>query len=172
MTVRSSLMAMDTYEAYEDLLWSSYLFNELSGGAKELTEEAVIGQYNLIKEEFNELTAAIQAKNTTEVLDGCIDILVTTYGLLQKLEALGCNVEEALIDTANNNLTKFPTSEEAVNVLATIAMYEDQEVKVKATYNEDHKRYVIRDTNGKVRKPFGYVSNDLSKHTEGVKLGN
>lgn len=162
---------MNAYDAYEELVGASYLFNQLSGGAKELAEGAVVKQYNLIKEEFDELTAAVQAKDTTEVLDGCIDILVTTYGMLQKLEALGCNVDKALVDTANNNLSKFPTSEKGANVLATIAMYADQGIEVKSTYNKEYKRYVIRDTNGKVRKPLGYVSNDLSKHTEGVKLG-
>lgn len=169
--IHLSAMSCDTYDAYTDLLWASYLFNELSGGAKELSEEAVVSQYDLIKEEFNELTAAMQAKDTEEVLDGCIDILVTTYGLLQKLEALGCNVEQAMIDTANNNASKFPYADQGPNVLATVAMYAEQGIKVQGTFNDEYQRYVIRDTNGKVRKPLGYVSNDLSKHTEGVKLG-
>jgi hypothetical protein len=89
-----------------------------------------------------------------------VDVLVTSLGLLQKLEALGFNTQKALYDTAANNLSKYPI-QESIAVL-TAQKFEADNVNVSVTYNSAYDLFVIKDDQDKVRKPINFVSNDLS----------
>lgn len=145
-------------------------FNDISGANKELSLKAMREQFLYIDEEVNEIKEALDNKDLVELLDGCIDTVITVYGMLQKLENLGVDINQAAIDTAMNNLSKYPTS-------PAIAHRTVEKVKIEkgidavVTLNEEHGVYVIRNKyTGKVCKPLDFVSNDLNSYiTTGVK---
>ena len=41
-------------------------------------------------------------------------------------------------------------------------MYHNKDIKVSVEYNSEYEMFVIKDENGKVRKPVYYASNDLA----------
>ena len=118
-------------------------------------------QLSYIKSEVDELQDALDQEDLVEEVDACMDILVTVFGYLGKLEKLGARVDVAMVKTADNNLSKFPTTIDEVE--QTQKFY--KVVKNKDTtfgYNPEYKRYVVRDMNGKYLKPSSFVENDLS----------
>lgn len=159
-------------------------FNDISCASKELSEEAFLQQYYYIKEEFNELAATVgdgdcnvhgklslEDHMLTSALDDCIDILITTFGMLQKLENLGVDINSAAIDTAMNNLSKYTSRPYVVH--ETVERLAREDISAKATFNEEENCYIIRDAvTGKVKKPFDFVSNDLSKYITTEVKGN
>lgn len=133
---------------------------EIAGQSTELTSKHRKQQLSYIQSEVAELQDALDIPDLVEELDACMDILVTVFGYLGKLQNLGARVDVAMVKTADNNLSKFPTTMEEVT--QTLNFYE--EVKNKQTtfgYNPEYKRYVIRDMNGKYLKPSSFVENDL-----------
>lgn len=157
----------------QELYGLTQKFNNISGASKELSEKAFLEQYQYIKEEFNELAAtvgdgvcgqfALEDHMLVDALDDCIDILITTFGFLQKLENLGVDVGQAGIDTAYNNLSKYPNAPAVA--YETVERKRLEGIEAKAVFNEAENRYVIRNVaNGKVIKPHNFVSNDLSKY--------
>jgi len=134
---------------------------EIAGQDIEFTPKDRKRQLGYIQSEVAELQDALDVEDLVEELDACMDILVTVFGYLGKLESLGANVGKAMQKTADNNLSKFPTSLDEVE--QTRKFY--KEVKNKETvfgYNPDYKRYVVRDMNGKYLKCKSFVENDLS----------
>ena len=134
---------------------------EIAGQDKEFSYQFRKQQLSYIQSEVQELADALEELDLVEELDACLDILVTVFGYIQKLEALGARVDVAMVKTADNNLSKFPTALEEVQ--QTQEFYKT--VKNKETvfgYNSDYKRYVVRDMNGKYLKPSSFVENDLS----------
>ena len=134
---------------------------EIAGQNLELEPKARKQQLSYIQSEVQELSDALEETDLVEELDACMDILVTVFGYIQKLEALGARVDKAMVKTADNNLSKLPTTLEEVQ--QTQEFYKT--VKNKETvfgYNSDYKRYVVRDMNGKYLKPSSFVENDLS----------
>ena len=134
---------------------------EIAGQDKEFSYQFRKQQLSYIQSEVQELVDSLEELDLVEELDACQDILVTVFGYLQKLEALGARVDKAMVKTADNNLSKFPTTLEEVQ--QTQEFYKT--VKNKETvfgYNSDYKRYVVRDMNGKYLKCKSFVENDLS----------
>ena len=134
---------------------------EIAGQDKEFSYQFRKQQLSYIQSEVQELADALEELDLVEELDACQDILVTVFGYLQKLEALGARVDKAMVKTADNNLSKFPTTLEEVQ--QTQEFYKT--VKNKDTvfgYNSYYKRYVVRDMNGKYLKCKSFVENDLS----------
>jgi NTP pyrophosphatase (non-canonical NTP hydrolase) len=134
---------------------------EIAGQDKEFSYQFRKQQLSYIQSEVQELADALEELDLVEELDACQDILVTVFGYLQKLEALGARVDKAMVKTADNNLSKFPTTLEEVQ--QTQEFYKT--VKNKETvfgYNSEYKRYVVRDMNGKYLKCKSFVENDLS----------
>ena len=134
---------------------------EIAGQDKEFSYQFRKQQLSYIQSEVQELADALEELDLVEELDACQDILVTVFGYLQKLEALGARVDKAMVKTADNNLSKFPTTLEEVQ--QTQEFYKT--VKNKETvfgYSSDYKRYVVRDMNGKYLKCKSFVENDLS----------
>ena len=145
---------------FDDFKIDVYAFNEIAGKDKAATHLDLCKQFSLITEELKELADGLSDNNPVEVLDGVVDVLVTSLGLLQKLEALGFNTQKALYDTAANNLSKYPI-QESIAVL-TAQKFEADNVNVSVTYNSTYDLFVIKDEQDKVRKPINFVSNDLS----------
>ena len=59
---------------------------------------------NLIKEELEELTKAINEKNIIEVADALTDILYVTYGAGH---AFGINLDDCFREVQNSNMSKL-----------------------------------------------------------------
>lgn len=134
---------------------------EIAGQNLELEPRARRQQLSYIQSEVEELSEALDETNLVEELDACMDILVTTFGYLAKLQNLGARVDLAMVKTADNNLSKFPSNMDEVE--ETQKFY--KAVKCKETvfsYNQEYKRYVVRDMNGKYLKPSSFIENDLS----------
>jgi hypothetical protein len=109
--------------------------------------------YNsLAFEELTESIDGLETGNKEEIIDGAVDEFVIVCGKLQILEAMGYDVAEAIKRVCDNNLSKFPSLD------AGCAYNKEFELSVNEKYNV----YVIRDKNGKIRKPEGFVSVDLS----------
>ena len=134
---------------------------EIAGQDKEFSYQFRKQQLSYIQSEVQELADALEELDLVEELDACMDILVTVFGYMQKLQQHGARVDKAMVKTADNNLSKFPTTLEEVQ--QTQEFYKT--VKNKETvfgYNSDYKRYVVRDMNGKYLKCKSFVENDLS----------
>lgn len=145
--------------SFEDFASDCYLFNELAGKDTKCSFTDMYQQSMLVHEEVLEIIDGIRHNNPEEVLDGAIDVLVVTLGLLQKLGELGADVSKAMQKTAINNFSKFPT--DRVIAVASVDALKEKGVDCSFEYNEEYELYVIKDTNDKVRKPVDFVSNDL-----------
>ena len=152
---------MQTPYDINDFQVDCYAFNEIANKHKLNSLNDIQRQYELILEETLEIKErGIDQNNVKEVLDGCLDVMVTALGLMQKLEILGIDISTAMRDTANNNLSKFPfTSEVAVE---TSRHYGKQGSFVTVEYNKKHQVFVVKNKEDKVMKPLGFESNDLS----------
>jgi hypothetical protein len=138
-----------------------YAFNSVAGKDKLCTLKDIEFQYNLILEETKEIKEkGIDHNNAKEVVDGVVDVMVTALGLMQKLEALGVDMNKAMRDTAYNNLTKYPSDERTA--IETAVEYEQNGIQVKVEYNSEYELFVIKNMKDKVMKPVGFSSNDLS----------
>ena len=137
-------------------------FNTISGAINETTEQAFTEQFEYISEEFFELKQALVDNDLSEVLDGCVDVIITAFGMLQKLESLGVNVQDAATATGENNLSKY-TPSPAIAHQTVEKLLIEKGIRAEAKFNEEHNCYVIRNkTSGKVCKPLDFVSNALS----------
>ena len=134
------------------------LFNNLAGD--NLTKQGFINQQKLVIEESNEIQEGIDNNDLVEILDGVIDTLYVTLGHLSRLEKLGVNVQGAIKQVCEDNTTKFPSEEETA--VKTVLFYNSQNINVSHSYNEEYKRYAIKDSNGKLRKPVGFLPTDLT----------
>ena len=144
---------------FDDFKIDVYAFNEIAGKDTAATYLDLCKQFALITEELKETAEGLNTNNPVEVLDGVVDVLVTSLGLLQKLEALGFNTQKALYKTAVNNLSKYPNSEQIA--MLTAQKFEADNVNVTVTYNSNYDLFVIKDDQDKVRKPVNFVSNNL-----------
>jgi len=135
-------------------------FNIIAGTANKTEKQDIVNQLHLIQEEVSEIAEGIRNSDNVEILDGAVDSLFVVLGFIQKLKMSGFITYEALERVAKNNMSKFPTDFEVVK--QTIEHYEKQGIVCMYEYNEEYKRYVIRDKNNKVRKPVNYVAVDLS----------
>ena len=61
-------------------------------------------RYDLIKEELEELKAAMETKNLLEVADALTDILYVTYGAGH---AFGINLDKCFEEVQNSNMSKL-----------------------------------------------------------------
>lgn len=144
-----------------DFQLDCYAFNEVAGKNKLCTLKDIEFQYNLVLEETKEIKdKGIDKNNAKEVVDGVVDVMVTALGLMQKLEYLGVDMNKAMLDTAYNNLTKYPSSERIA--IETAQMYEQEGTQVTVEYNSEYELFVIKNLKDKVMKPIGFENNDLS----------
>ena len=145
-------------ELYED----TYAFNDISGAIRETSDESFVSQIDFIEEEFNELKHGVLNNDNVETLDGLVDCAVTLMGYMQKFHfTTGADIGTAMQLVATNNLEKYPKTKQLAE--DTVKMYADKGVDTYYTYNDTYQVYVIRDKiTGKVKKPMGFKSVDLS----------
>lgn len=130
-------------------------FNEIAGNLDNVTVEKLEAQMKVVLEEVKELKDAFDGQNSLELLDGACDSFVTLMGLLQQMERAGFKVDEALKSVNENNLSKFPKT---VSIPAAAAYFENG---WKVEYNKEYECYVLKDGNGKIRKPLHFESVDI-----------
>jgi len=126
-------------------------FNEISGNLDNITTQSIALQLDLIQEEYLETVQAYDDKNMQEICDGAADMFIVVCGLLQKLDTHGCDMEEVLNRVCENNLSKYPPVGASVR-------YDPSHT---VTVNEKYQVQVIKDVNGKVRKPLDFVPVNL-----------
>lgn len=147
---------------YED----TETFNRIPGNLESITQDKINNQLKVILSEVNELKDGIQDNDITETVDGCVDVLVTVFGLMQMLErTYGIDFTKACELVAANNLEKYIPegyTDCRETVERTLQAYEDMGEPVKAVLDKDSRCYYFVDANGKVRKPFGSTPVDLS----------
>lgn len=148
--------------AITDLTFDSCMFNNIAGTSDDYSKQALENQLKLILSEVQELVDAFNGEAPINVAAEAVDVAVTTIGLLQKLNNAGIDIQEVTKRIGVKNLEKFPLDITEVN--RTVSDYESKGVKttVSSTNTDGITRYVIRDTNGKVRKPIGFTSVNLN----------
>lgn len=139
-------------------------FNTIAGKAGKATKVDLKQQLDLIKEELNETIRDLEADDYVGVLDGYTDIAVTWAGLGQMLDSLKFDTKGALLATAANNLTKFVAMRDNDEVINTIDMYNKKGNAIVVETYPPKELYVFKDVNNKVKKPFSFVSNDVSTY--------
>jgi len=127
-------------------------FNSIAGVFEECPEEKADLYLSLVFEELSETIKAFEERDSVELMDGCVDVMVTAFGLAQVLQKAGFDVEKAMKKVAENNLAKFPSAVEGCRHLKEFT----------ATINKEHNVYVIRDDNGKIRKHEDFQPVDIS----------
>lgn len=146
----------------EDFEKDCYKFNCIAGKDKPSGLEALKQQSELILEEAKETLQAAEENRLEGVLDGCMDVLVTAFGLKQQLEAMGVDTSKAMRLVAQNNLSKFTKSPATAEM--TVQYYKNQGIDTSiaaVTYNGET-YFIIKDKNQKVRKPVTFESVNLS----------
>lgn len=127
-------------------------FNQIAGSLDNVTLEKFDLQLDLIYEEFVvEGITEFENKNPEGFLDAIVDTFVTVAGLMQMAEAAGFDVNEALKRVCANNLEKYPSADEKIVVAGDLTV----------TKNEEYNCWVLKDQNGKVKKPPSFVNVDL-----------
>ena len=129
-----------------------FIFNDIANNLTNVTPESIDSQVSFIWEELNETIDAVEVGDATEVLDGACDMLVTVFGLLQKLEAAGFGVAEAIQRVDANNLDKY------IKVGKTVRYNKEFYTEL----NEKYGVYVVKDKNQKIRKHAEFQEVDLS----------
>ena len=140
-----------------------FKFNSVAGNLdKPATYKQLEAQLKLVQEELTEtLDKGIISEDNVEIVDGACDMLVTLFGFVQMLERSGYDVVGAMEAVCENNNTKFINDiSSAANVVNNSVRFYDEEKneRVSFSYNEAWKVFVLKDSNGKVRKPLGYES--------------
>lgn len=125
-------------------------FNAVAGQFENVTTQSLALQMDLIQEEYLELVQAFDDKDDAEYLDATADLFVTVAGLMQKLDAAGFKVAEAITRVNENNLSKFNSTGNF------------QPPNTNAIYNKQYDSYsfINKDT-GKIMKPTNFLSVDL-----------
>ena len=152
---------MNTGYDISDFQVDCYAFNEIANKHNLTSLKDIERQYELILEEVKEIKEkGIDKNNAKEVLDGCLDVMVTAFGLMQKLEILGVDMSTAMCDTATNNLSKFPSDKQEAT--ETSIYHTMQGVAVTAEYNTEYEVFVVKNKQDKVMKSVSFENNDLS----------
>lgn len=130
---------------------------------KEDILEALKNQAKRVVEEAQEIIDACDSGDIEGILDGIVDVQVTALPLIQMGEAYGFDVGGALIEVADNNLTKVTTSWKTA--VETAEKYGENCVYIDQQTYKDRIYYSIkRQEDDKYLKPIGYQSVSLKKY--------
>ena len=146
----------------QDFYESVKKFNSIAGSTN-TDIKAFKNQIRLIYEEgIQEGEEALKDKSVVKMLDSTIDTLYVVMGNLQRLELMGCDIYGAIKQVCEDNLLKFPS--DVAIAQKSVVNYNSVNTNVSFSYNEEYDCYVLKDSNGKVKKPVNFVSTDLSKY--------
>ena len=154
------------YFYIDDIFGDIEAFNEISGNLENVDSTKIENQLKLIKEESKELLDAWNDKEgNAAFLKETTDLFVVLVGLIQMLEKQGYDWEKAQLHVGQNNIDKFILASDEKEMKVTANSYEASGIGIDFIYNSEYDMYVIKDKNGKVRKPFSYRKADVSKYT-------
>lgn len=149
-------------ELWEEGISGTVEFNVLAGNLENISEENLLAQAKVVREEGIELFNAVANKEGPEqVLKEAIDVLVTIHGFVSMLQTKGYDVCGAWKEVNDNNLTKFPS--DYVTAHYSQLAYLDDNVQVEVVKRSED-CFVLKDDNNKVRKPIGYQKPNLKKY--------
>lgn len=137
-------------------------FNNIAGNNDVSIKGFRVQQKVVHEEVIKEVNDALRENDVVKLLDGIVDGLYVVFGQLHKLQQLGCDIEGAIKQVCNDNLTKFPINEE--DAQKSILHYNRENTNVSYSYNPEYDCYVIKDGNQKIRKPHNFVSTDLTQY--------
>lgn len=135
-------------QAYQD----TYKFNDIASQFDDVDYDSINRQLSYVFEELTETIDGFEQKDSVALLDGICDILVTAFGLAQKLSVAGYDVDEAMKRVCSNNLEKYPKVGSPLNYNASF----------KTTWNDKYNVWILKDESGKIRKFKDFRSVDLS----------
>ena len=148
---------MNTSDAILNLYQQTKTFNQVSGIRTDT--QSIDLAIKLIEEEVKELREAFTNKDAVEFIKEIMDVLVVSFGLVQKLDTMGFDCESAAYQVGENNLSKFPTVENQEVIDATIANNPDWTVHT----NHNIQRVIFKNSAGKIMKPYGYTKLSLDQ---------
>lgn len=135
-------------------------FNRRGGKLLKVDNKSLLDQLERIKEELQEAIDGVEANDSVETLDGCLDILVTALGFKQMLEATDYSVMDAAQLVAENNLTKFIYTEQEAR--DTIYAYEKLGIEVRLEFDEVSGSWAVKNAEtDKILKCVGYKSVEI-----------
>ena len=138
-------------------------FNTLAGNFDDVSEENLIAQALVVREEADELFDAVNLKEgNTQILKECVDALATVHGFAAMLQRKGFDVVGAWKAVNENNMSKFVDSYETA--CYTKIGYEATEGDGFYVAKAGDK-YCVKDINHKVRKPMGYKKISVAAFT-------
>ena len=123
------------------------VFNSVAGNLANVDAGSIDNQISFIFSELEETITGFETKDAVELVDGACDLFVTVAGLMQKLEAAGFDVDEALRRVNQNNMSKYPVASANIAVLAGAH---------SITLNSKHGVWVIKNATGKIMKPSNF----------------
>lgn len=125
-------------------------FNDMCGNLENVDKDSIALQLDIFQEEYLETVEAFDELDDTGFLDGVVDEFVVCVGMMLKLEKAGFKVAEAMNRVDLNNLSKFVKIDDP-----KIDEIKQDALSKGFTFepNYGYGRVVIKDVNGKVRKP-------------------
>lgn len=94
----------------EDCVAGVAEFNVLAGNLEDITQEKLLSQARVVREEGNELYDAVfYEEGQEQILKEAVDVLVTIHGFVGMLQNLGYDVYRAWKEVNDNNMSKFPS---------------------------------------------------------------
>lgn len=155
---------MYTYNsAYEDIKTLNRVIGNLSKVPRSDLKKKLQNAVALIQEELKETQEALAQEDYVEVLDGAVDLLIVTVGLLQILKANAFDTEGAIQETNQNNLSKFCTTEQQVR--DTFDYYEKRGIICSLSFDDRSGLFAVKNKEtGKLLKKVGFVPNDLKAY--------
>lgn len=160
-TLHQSFTIQDFYSGVK-------LFNCIAGNTEEVNKEKLEAQQKLISEEAHfEALEALKEDDAIKLLDSCIDGLYVLLGQLQKLELAGFDVQGAMKQVQEDNMSKFTEDED----VAIKSCFKHQNSGTEACYTKQLGKFVVLNSKtGKVLKPITFKSTDLSQYSPVKKI--
>ena len=128
-------------------------FNDICGNLVNVDRASIDLQIGLCFEEMTEVIDAFDQLDLVELSKEAADLWIVATGLMQKLEKCGVDMGSVLEAVCEDNLGKFIPHGQPLQ-------YDEA---FSASLNQTYKRWVIKDSAGKVRKASTYKKADVSQ---------
>lgn len=143
-------------------VWNYLVGNSPKYGDEYDVLEQLKAQTEYLSEEVDELRDAAEDVDWVEIVDAYADIKFVAAYLETLLKAVGVDTVGAFEDVVTNNMAKFTTSAELVELWYNEAT---QDVYIAETFYEGVTYFCIRNKEtGKVVKPKDFEKVDLSRN--------
>jgi len=129
-------------------------FNEICGNLPEVNEASLDLQISLCYEEMVEVIDAFEQRDMKELAKEVADLWIVVAGLVQKMRHTGVDMGSVIEAVCEDNLDKFIPQGQPLQYDSAFT----------ASLNQKFGRWVIKDSNGKVRKASTYKKADVSQY--------